>query len=179
MKKHMYKFPEPRCRDCPHYQETGGIFDLTRYCGGFKRRKPRRFRRSDPAIKIPQWCPRRLTPKVCRIYGFANECAEYMEMQTIASFDPNEPYIYPIESHYTLRREMPISMNAKQFFQAAQSESLEDILSDFDLSHGEVIEIDDGLKPYYFYYFGLLRLIPVPIFHPPRIAKNAEAKEEY
>ena len=101
-----------------------------------------------------------------------------MEMQTIATFDPNEPYIYPIESHYTLRREMPISLNAKQFFQAAQSKSLEDILCDFDLSHGEVIEIDDGLQPYYFYYFGLLRLIPVPIFHPLRIVKNVETKEE-
>ena len=177
MKKHKYRFSEPSCRDCPHYQETGTVFNATRYCGGFKRKKPKRFRSSDPAIKIPTWCPRRLAPKVCRIYGFADERSEFMERLSASHFDPNEPYIYPIESHYTLRREMPISTNAKQFFRAAQSESLEDILSDLDLSHGEVIEIDDGLKPYYFYYFGLLRLIPVPFFHPLK-AKNIEIKEE-
>ena len=57
-----------------------------------------------------------------------------------------------MESHYTLRRELPISMNAKQFFKAAQSELLEDLLPDLDVSPGEVIEIDDGLQPYYFYY---------------------------
>ena len=104
---------------------------------------------------------------VCRIYGFADERSEYMEKLSIANFDLNEPYIYPIGSHYTLRREMSINMNAKQFFQAAQEDSFEEMLSDFGIAFGEVIEIDNGLCPYYFYYFGFLRLIPIPIFHPP------------
>ena len=104
---------------------------------------------------------------LCRIYGFADERSEYMEKLSIANFDLNEPYIYPIESHYTLRREMSVSMNARQFFQAAQSEPLEELLSDLDIVFGEVIEIDDGLCPYYFYYFGFHKLIPIPIFHPP------------
>ena len=114
---------------------------------------------------------------ICRIYGFGDECAEYMEKLSISNFDPNEPYIYPIGSHYTLRREMPISMNAKQFFQAAQEEPLEELLSDFDIAFGEVIEIDDGLCPYYFYYFGFLKLIPIPIFHPS--GKDIKTKEEH
>ena len=115
MKKRKYTFPELRCRSCPHYQKFGTVFSPTRYCGGFKRRKPKRFRSSDPAFKIPRWCPRRLLPMICRIYGFADEYAEYMERLSIANFDPNEPYIYPMESHYTLRREMPISMKAWQY----------------------------------------------------------------
>ena len=114
---------------------------------------------------------------ICRIYGFADECAEYMEKLSISNFDPNEPYIYPIGSHYTLRREMPISMNAKQFFQAAQEEPLEELLSDFDIAFGEVIEIDDGLCPYYFNYFGFLKLIPIPLFHPS--GKDIKTKEEH
>ena len=61
---------------------------------------------------------------LCRIYGFADERSEYMEKLSIANFDPNEPYIYPIGSHFTLRREMPVSMNARQFFPAAQEELL-------------------------------------------------------
>ena len=171
MKKHEYKFPEPGCRTCLHHQEAG----LTRYCGGFKGKKPKRFRSSDPIFKVPRWCPKRLSPTICRIYGFAGAHCEYMEMLSIADFNPNEPYIYPIESHYKLRRELPISMNAKQFFQAAQSESLEELLSDDDLSLGEVIEIDDGLRPYYFYNFGFPRVIPIPSFHPPKTSKAKEA----
>ena len=97
---------------------------------------------------------------LCRIYGFADERSEYMEKLSIANFDPNEPHIYPIGSHYTLRREMPVSMNARQFFQEAQEEPLEELLSDLDMDFGEVVEIDDGLCPYYFYYFGFLKLIP-------------------
>ena len=96
-------------------------------------------------------------------------------MLSIANFNPNEPYICPIESHYKLRRELPISMNAKQFFQAAQSELLEELLSDDDLSLGEVIEIDDGLRSYYFYNFGFPRVIPIPRFHPPKTSKTKEA----
>lgn len=161
MKKHKYKFSEPTCRSCPHYQEVG----LTRYCEGFKRKKPKRFRSADPVFKIPKWCPKRLSPMICRIYGFADERSEYMELLTIADFSPKDPYIYPIESHYKLRREMPISMNAKQFFQASQCEQLDDLLPDADPSLGEVIEIDDGLRPYCFYYFGFPQLIPVPVFH--------------
>ena len=70
---------------------------------------------------------------LCRIYGFVDERSEYMEKLSIANFDPNEPYIYPIGSHYTLRREMPVSMNARQFFQEAQEEPLEELLSDLDM----------------------------------------------
>ena len=170
MKKQKYKFPESGCRSCPHHQEPG----LTRYCGGFKGKKPRRFRSSDPVFKAPKWCPKRLSPMICRIYGFADERCKYMELLSIANFNPREPYIYPMESHYKLRREMPIHMNAKQFFQAAQGETSEELLSDGGLSLGEVIEIDDGLRPYYFYNFGFPRVIPIPSFHPPRTQKTTE-----
>ncbi len=112
---------------------------------------------------------------LCRIYGFADERSEYMEKLSIANFVPNEPYIYPIGSRCTLRREMPVSMNARQFFQAAQEESLEELLSDFDMAFGEVVEIDDGRCPYYFYYFGVLKLIPIPVFRP--LGKGIKTKE--
>jgi len=57
MKKRKYTFPEPQCRSCPRYQEFGTVFSPTRYCGGFKRKKPKRFRSSDPAFKIPIFHP--------------------------------------------------------------------------------------------------------------------------
>ena len=52
---------------------------------------------------------------------------------------------------------------------------MEELLSDLDMDFGEVVEIDDGLCPYYFYYFGFLKIIPIPIFHPP--GKDIKMKE--
>lgn len=37
-----------------------------------------------------------------------------------------------------------------------------------NVANGEVIEIDDGLKPYYFYYTSL-RVIPLPYFDRSRV----------
>ena len=74
-----YTFPVPGCRECPHYQIVGSAFYETRYCAGFKRRKPKRFRKSAPMSKALWWCPRCITPPVCRIHGFKDTQSEYMD----------------------------------------------------------------------------------------------------
>ena len=33
-------------------------------------KKARRFKKSDPKLKVPQWCPRRLPMRKLRIYDF-------------------------------------------------------------------------------------------------------------
>ena len=51
-----------------------------RYCNGFpKKRKSKRFRKSDPKYKPPKWCPRLTSPPVCRVYGFVDEKSEFLE----------------------------------------------------------------------------------------------------
>ena len=69
-------------------------------------------------------------------------------------------------------------MTAKQLYDAAQTESVESLFSDagVDLEYGEVIEIDDGLKPYYFYYLNYDRLIPMYSFDRSRV--RTDAKED-
>ena len=54
-----YTFPVPGCGQCQYHQSVGSVFSETRYCAGFKKKKPRRFRRSDPVSKAPKWCPNR------------------------------------------------------------------------------------------------------------------------
>ena len=121
-----YSFLELGCSSCEHLQRIGGVLCETRYCGGFpKKKKPRRFRSSDPKYKAPKWRPRRLPTPVCRIYGFADE----------------------------------------------QSRSIE-ILSEHDIGLGEVVEIDDGLKPYYFYYLNWSKVVPVSYFNLNGIQKG-------
>ena len=51
-----YTFPEENCWSCQFYKKVGSLASETRYCCGFKRRKPRRFTSSDPSFKAPK-CP--------------------------------------------------------------------------------------------------------------------------
>lgn len=167
MKK--YSFPEGSCRDCPNFSVVGGDLFGTRYCGGFPRKRPKRFKTSDPQYKAPKWCPRRLATPVCRIYGFLDEESRRMERLNREGFDPQKHgYIFPFHHHYKLRMEFPLSMTAAAFFKAVQNEAVEDVLPDKDLEYGEIIELDDGLKPYYFYYLSYSTIVPAMLFTPPK-----------
>lgn len=158
MAKQKFTFPGPYCPGCPYHQLVG----CTRYCNGFpKKRRPRRFRSSDPKYKPPKWCPRLVSPPVCRVYGFADEKSEYMDwLLNRKDYKPGK-YISHSESRYRLRCEVSLGLTAKRFYAAAQTESVESLFSDAgaDLEYGEVIEIDDGLKPYYFYYLNYGKVV--------------------
>lgn len=155
-------FPVPGCSTCPHYEVVGGI---TRYCNGFKRRKPKRFKNSDPRYKAPKWCPRRLSPPMYRIYGFKDECSEYIELMNRMEYDlGRSKIILPSATHYKLRTEFSLGKTAKQFFYNTQEEPLCDILPEA-VHNGEIIEIDDGLQPYYFYILDYATAIPLPYFY--------------
>ena len=161
-----YSFPEMQCSSCPDFKQAGAELWGSRYCSGFpKKRKHKRFRSSDPKYKAPKWCPRRISPPVCRIYGFADEQSREMDVLTRENFDfKRDLYIYPSPFHYKLRLEMPLGINAKTFFERSRHRDLEDFLVETDLSLGEVVEIDDGLQPYYFYYLTWSKFVPVLAF---------------
>ncbi len=54
MAKEKHTFPGPFCPGCQYHQLVG----CTRYCNGFlKKRKAKRFRKSDPKYKPPQMVP--------------------------------------------------------------------------------------------------------------------------
>ena len=176
--KKKYSFPEPQCRSCPKHRSLGNLICETRYCMGFpQKRNGKRFRASDPQYKPPKWCPRRLAIPVCRIYGFANEQSEMLDRERRYQDDPTEQeYAFPLEWHYKLRTELSLSLTAKQFWERVQQDTAESVLSDVNLDYGEVVEIDDGLKPYYFYYtYGVL--MPVLYFDSSRTVKP-EVRDE-
>lgn len=174
-----YSFPEPSCRNCQYFQEQGLPFCSDRYCKGFsQKRKPKRFRSSDPKFKAPKWCPRRLTPPVCRVYGFANEESRGMDIFTRRRFDPKKDrYISVSSSRYKLLLETPLGMKAKAFYEAVETGDVYDILPVDVLEPGIVVEIDDGLKPYYFYFLSWSRAVPVYSFDLARVQKPAFEQE--
>ena len=154
-------FPVPGCSSCPHYHVAGGV---TRYCNGFKRRKPKRFRSADPQFKAPKWCPRRISPPICRVYEFKDERSEYMELFWRMEYESGRSkFLSPTPTHYKFREELTLGKTAKQFYDAAQVEPLSEVLT-VEVHGGEVIEIDDGLQPYYFYVLDYASVIPLPYF---------------
>ena len=162
-----YTFPVPGCRECPHHQRVGNILCETRDCNGFKRRKPKRFRRSDPVSKAPKWCPRRIAPPACRVHGFKDERSAYMDLLERAEYRAGRvETVSPSPFHYVPRTEIPLKMTARQFFDAAQEGPLSGVLPE-EVGDGEIIEIDDGLQPYYFYKLDYATVIPLPYFHFP------------
>lgn len=159
-----YTFPVPGCGECPYLQRVGSTFCETRYCTGFKRKKPKRFGRSDPMFKAPRWCPRCITPPICRIHGFKDERSAYMDLLWRTEYHAGRvKTISPSSLHYAPRTEIQLGMTAKQFFDASQEGPLSDVLPE-EVDDGEIIEIDNGLQPYYFYKLDYATVIPLPYF---------------
>ena len=172
-----YTFPVPGWGQCPYHQRVGGGISETRYCSGFKRKKPKRFRRSDPVSKAPKWCPKRIDPPICRIHGFKDERSAYMDFLWRMEYRAGKlKTISPASFHYTLRTEIQLGMTAKQFFDASQENPLRDILPE-EVTAGEIIEIDDGLQPYYFYVLNFATVIPLSYFRLPEEDKAITGQE--
>lgn len=168
-----YSFPEMQCSSCPDFQRTGAELWGSRYCSGFpKKRKPKRFKSSDPKYKAPKWCPRRISPPVCRIYSFADKLSRELDIFPRNHFDrKRDMYVCLSSAHYKLRLETTLGINAKTFFERSKHGDLDDFLIETDLSLGEVVEIDDGLRPYYFYHLSWSRFVPVLSFIPSSVQK--------
>lgn len=186
MGKQKYTFPGPTCPGCQYHQSVGDGLLQTRYCNGFdKKRKSKRFKRSDPKYKPPKWCPRLISPPVCRVYGFVNSEAAVTdwllnrEATAAKSGNEQEAYRSVSEYRYKLRCELSLGLTAKQFYAAMLSDVSTCVTSKIrnQVEYGEIIEIDDGLKPYYF-YFDSFRVIPLLHFDRSRVQLEEGKIEE-
>ena len=186
MAKMKYTFPGPTCPGCQYHQSVGDGLVQTRYCNGFdKKRKSKRFKRSDPKYKPPKWCPRLISPPVCRVYGFVNSEAAVTdwllnrEATAAKSGNEQEAYRSVSEYRYKLRCELSLGLTAKQFYAAMLTDVSTCVTSKIrnQVEYGEIIEIDDGLKPYYF-YFDSFRVIPLLHFDRSRVQLEEGKIEE-
>ena len=83
----------------------------------------------------------------------------------------NGAHISASASRYQVRLEVELGLTARQFYDAIQMDYVSAVIPDSDLSGGEVIEIDDGLKPYYFYCLDQFTVVPLPFFDRSRTQK--------
>lgn len=116
-----------------------------RYCFGGK--KPRLLRGKDANVKIPCWCPRRKDPCELRVYGFKSENEKLLHDQLCMSMGKE---ISPMPYRYTIRHEQTIGFSAYDFWRLCGTEPENELLP-VQIELHEVLEIDDGIKPRFFY----------------------------
>lgn len=146
---------KPACSGCPHdlhysdpipQRAMGVMMHLgERFCTGGK--KARRFKRGDPKIYVSDWCPKRKTPCELRVYTFKNANAWWLH--TMLERDLGR--LTPDGVRYAIVRESATELSPREFWKRLESEPYQDIL-DISLEPHSVLEIDDGLKPAFFYY---------------------------
>ena len=69
--------------------------------------------------------------------------------------------ISPERRRYEAKTVVELGLSAKEFFEKMRDYRLSDVIPDMEFNGGEVIEIDDGLRPYQFYVYTNSLVIPV------------------
>lgn len=146
---------KPLCSDCPcslYYEDPipKRQFNVMmrmgeHYCIGGKQAK--RFKKSDPKIYIPSWCPKRKNPCELRVYGFKTEEDKLMHMLLCYSVGQA---ISPSESRYTLEHSSHTKLSPSEFWKQCDLEPVENLIP-VKVGLYQVLEIDDGLQPAFFY----------------------------
>lgn len=146
---------KPVCSGCPHElcydgpipkRQFGVMMHMgERFCTGGKR--ARRFKASDPKIYVPSWCPKRKSPCEVRVYTLKSAFDRFLHCQL--AHDLGQAFS-PGGSRYALRAETHTLLTPREFGAQCSVEPCENLL-DIPVRTYEVVEIDDGLKPVFFY----------------------------
>ena len=144
---------EFRCSTCPYRFTLTGQFPVREggvqmlpgrtYCKGGK--KYRAFRSHDRKSLPPLWCPKRKTPCEFRIYTYkdTNTCYLHRLLHQGESVPPSG-------YQCAVRLSGTLDMTPAAFFSMSKEKSATELLG-VQVNSGEIVEIDDGLKPCCFY----------------------------
>ncbi len=145
----------PICAGCPHNlhfrdcipkQQYGVMMHCgEHFCTGGKR--AHRFKRGDPKSQVPNWCPKRKTPCELRLYSFKNTNAWFLHTHLCSQQGKT---LQPSGSRYALKVETHTDLTPCEFWKRCNYEPCEELLGLAPRMY-EVLEIDDGLKPVFFY----------------------------
>ncbi len=168
------KVDKPRCGSRPCYLYCSGdipqkvkgktLLPGKRYCAGGKRIKP--FRSGDPKVYTPSWCPLRKAPAELRIYCLKNSftwMVAYMLRKDGVEYSPSA-------ADYAVRYEGTTDLTAWEFQRELHEKSADELLG-AAVHTDEIVEIDDGLTPYYF-FFSEQRPMPCAILFSGETARK-------
>lgn len=150
------KLREPTCHNCPYRFSYEGRLPMKKYGVNMRpyevfctfEKRARRFQKRDPQIRVPQWCPKRLKPRRLRVYGF-QDAEMWLLHERLCRELGRE--LSPEGRHYVMEHEADTALTAKEFLARSSVESDAELLDGVTLSQYQVLEIDDGLQPAFFY----------------------------
>lgn len=169
---------EPSCYNCSSRFLYEGKFPMKksgimmhpgeRFCMFEKR--PRRFKKQDPVLRVPAWCPKRLEQRKLRIYGFKSTDEWMLHDRLCRDLGL---CISPEGHRYAVEQELDTELTAKEFLERSANETDAELLGGITLSRYQVLEIDDGLQPAFFYkteygytcepFFNAKAAVPLPV----------------
>lgn len=174
------KVQRPRCDGCEnisYYSEQlpKTLYGTTlsfgqRYCTFGK--KVHKFHGNDPKAIVPDWCPKRKLPVELRIYSF-NDIKSRFTYEMFASDERH--FITPLAYRYAVRYSGFSRLDAYEFLKRHKTASISKLYG-LTLYDGEILEIDDGLMPYFFLRYNAM-LFSVP-FDRVRAQENVWEKLE-
>ena len=143
----------PTCAGCPHdlyfceriarHQYGVTMHPGEHFCTGGKR--ARKFKSSDPKVKVPEWCPKRKTPCELRVYEFENADAWYLHKMLCRDLKKE---IDPSGYDYAVAYEGYTEVTPKAFWEHCNDDRE---LLGVEIHRLNVVEIDDGLSPRCFF----------------------------
>ena len=153
------KLREPTCYNCPHWVHYGGDVPMKKYGVMMRlgdtfcifKKKARRFKKSDPKLKVPQRCPRRLPMRKLRIYDFQDAGARLLHERLCWDLGRD---LMPGGYQYAVEHEADTDLTAKEFLERSRYETDAELLGGVTAARYQVVEIDDGLMPAFFYKTG-------------------------
>ncbi len=170
---------KPTCAGCPYnlyYSDSvpKRTMDVMmhpgeRFCTGGK--KARRFKRGDPKIYVPSWCPKRKNPCELRIYVFKS--VERWWLHRTMEQSLGRPLL-PEGNDYALTQKMTTELPPREFWRRLEHDSYQEILN-VSLESCSIVEIDDGLEPAFFCYKDGT-FIMLPFFNADAARKNKKEK---
>lgn len=145
----------PVCYGCPsryHYDESIPLKakGVMMHCGDVfcvEGKKARKFSRSDPKSRAPDWCPKRKTPCELRVYCFKNT-DEWMMHEYLCTSMGKE--ISPEGRRYAVEYELHTNLSPHDFAKVCNQLTDAELVGAAVHRH-HVVEVDDGLHPQFFY----------------------------
>lgn len=111
------------------------------YCDYGK--KAVKFKRSK-GYQVPEWCPKRISPSEIKLYRLKDE-----ESWFFHSMSPE----VPLANHYSVEMKVNTLITAKRLYEELNAGTPAMELLGFAVKEYDIISIDDGLNPYYFYKY--------------------------
>lgn len=150
MKAEVYK---PKCIGCKFYmfysdyasKKSNGVLMKSgkSYCLFDKRAKELKTKDLDG---VPIWCGRLNSPPILRVYCFKDSDTRFRDMLFNRDGRESTPTAY----QYAMRYEGESPMSAYNLAKELEVSDICDLLK-LSIKTNEIVEIDDGINPYYFW----------------------------